>query len=65
MQHALQHARLALPVFSEGDARSRWCLDELVLMMKAPEKVTPVFFRVNPGLDVLKRGLPRYAIFLI
>jgi hypothetical protein len=54
MQHALQHARLVLPVFSEGYADSPWCLDELVLMMKAPEKVLPVFFRVKPDLKDVK-----------
>ena len=56
---ALKEARYVLPVFSEGYANSRWCLDELLLMMRTPDKVMPIFFDIDPGLDALVERLPR------
>ena len=43
IQNALKGAHYVLPILSWGYADSRGCLDELVLMMRAPEKVLPVF----------------------
>ena len=62
MKTALESAHLVLPVFSKSYAESHWCLDELVLMMRKPEKVMPVFYDVGPNLDDLaKKAEERYA----
>ena len=53
MQNALQSARYAMPVFSQGYFDSQWCLDELALMMQSPANVMPVFFDVSPKKDTL------------
>lgn len=59
MQAALAGARIAMPIFSQGYATSKWCLDELVIMMRAPERVMPVFYDVGPNLDSLITNLPK------
>jgi len=61
MKTALESAHLVLPVFSKSYAESHWCLDELVLMMRKPEKVMPVFYDVGPNLDDLAKKAERYA----
>ena len=59
MQTALQGARYVMPVLSEGFCDSRWCLDELVLMMQSPAKVMPVFGEVGADKDALVALLSR------
>ena len=59
MQAALRGARYVMPVISEGYCDSRWCLDELVLMMQSPAKVMPVFWDVGPDKDALAAMLSR------
>ena len=61
MQSALQSAQYLLPVISEGYVNSRWCLDELVLMMHTPEKVISLFLNVRPDKDNLTDLLVRCA----
>ena len=65
MQNELQGARYVMPVISQGYVESRWCLDELVLMMQSPAKVMPVFFDVPPDKDVLADLLFRCAAFIL
>ena len=48
---ALQGAKLVLVIFSEGFASSRWCLEELEVMLQQPGKVMPVFYGVATGLE--------------
>ena len=59
MQNTLQGARYVMPVLSEGFCDSRWCLDELVLMIQSPAKVMPVFYDVGPDKDALVALLSR------
>ena len=59
MQNALRGARYVMPVISEGFCDSRWCLDELVLMMESPAKVMPVFWDVGPDKGALVARLSR------
>lgn len=61
MQNALKGARYTVPILSQDYADSRWCLDELVLMMRAPEKVLPVFLDFDLSQDVPTARLARYA----
>ena len=58
MQNELQGARFVMPVISQGYVDSRYCLDELVLMMRSPEKVLPVYI-VPPDKDRLAELLLR------
>ena len=61
MQNALQHARFVMPVISQGYVDSRWCLDELVIMMASPANVMPVFYDITPDSDILIDTLLRCA----
>ncbi|KAK9930164.1 hypothetical protein M0R45_027214 [Rubus argutus] len=51
--NAIQGSRICLIVFSENYADSRWCLDELVHIIKCRDTlgqmVVPIFYRVNPS----------------
>ena len=50
---AIEESRFSLVVFSENYARSRWCLDELVKIMKCRKEmkqtVVPIFYHVDPS----------------
>ena len=59
MQTMLQGARYVMPVISQGYLESRWCLDELVLMMQSPASVMPVFYDIGPDKDALVMMLSR------
>ena len=65
MLKELQGARYVVPVISHGYVESRWCLDELVLMMQSPAKVMPVFFDVPPEKDMLADLLSRCDAFIM
>ncbi|KAF8016473.1 hypothetical protein BT93_H1863 [Corymbia citriodora subsp. variegata] len=58
MMKAIEESRIAVLVFSENYASSRWCLDELVKVMECrrlkKQRVLPVYYKVKPG-DI--RGL--------
>ncbi|XP_039154883.1 disease resistance protein RPV1-like [Eucalyptus grandis] len=58
LMKAIEESRIAVLVFSEDYASSRWCLDELVKVMECRrlkgQRVLPVFYKVKPG-DI--RGL--------
>lgn len=64
---AIQSSRFAAVVISENYVTSRWCLEELRLIMELQEKkeieVVPIFYGVNPS-DVRKQrgnfSLERY-----
>ncbi|KAG4924285.1 hypothetical protein JHK87_049825 [Glycine soja] len=49
---AIDDAKVAVIVFSENYASSRWCLDELVKIMECKRKngqiIVPVFYHVDP-----------------
>ena len=53
LQKALQQSKIAIIVFSKDYASSRWCLDELVMIMErrrtADCRVLPVFYDVDPS----------------
>ncbi|RVW59237.1 TMV resistance protein N [Vitis vinifera] len=51
---AIEESRSAIVVFSETYARSKWCLEELVKIMKCKEErkqmvVIPIFYHVDPS----------------
>ena len=60
MKAALQGARVVIPILSQGYANSRWCMEELALMIRQPASVMPVFYDVGPSLDGLLCKLSRY-----
>ncbi|XP_058768520.1 disease resistance protein RPV1-like [Vicia villosa] len=49
---AINHAKLSIIVFSENYASSRWCLEELVSILKCKKDdgqiLVPIFYHVNP-----------------
>ncbi|XP_058744472.1 disease resistance protein RPV1-like [Vicia villosa] len=49
---AINHAKLSIIVFSENYASSRWCLEELVSILKCKNNdgqiLVPIFYHVNP-----------------
>ena len=45
INEALRGVRVHLAIFSKGYAESKYCLNELLDMMKSPEKIIPVFFQ--------------------
>jgi hypothetical protein len=53
LQEAIQQSKIAIIVFSKNYAWSRWCLDELVMIMERRRTtgsiVFPVFYDVDPS----------------
>ena len=53
LQHAIQESKACVVVFSENYGSSRWCLDELVHILKCKERhgqtVVPIFYHVLPN----------------
>ncbi|CAL2240945.1 unnamed protein product [Prunus armeniaca] len=54
LQKAIKHSRTSVIVFSKDYASSRWCLDELVMILErkrisADHVVLPVFYDVDPS----------------
>ncbi|XP_011012496.1 PREDICTED: TMV resistance protein N-like isoform X2 [Populus euphratica] len=53
LQKAIQESKISIIVFSKGYASSRWCLDELVMIMERKRNadciVFPVFYHVDPS----------------
>nr|ABF81449.1 TIR-NBS type disease resistance protein [Populus trichocarpa] len=53
IQKAIQQSKISIIVFSIDYARSRWCLDELVMIMERKRTtnsiVLPVFYDVDPS----------------
>ncbi|XP_061984301.1 disease resistance protein RPV1-like isoform X4 [Populus nigra] len=53
LQKAIQQSKIAIIVFSKNYAWSRWCLDELVMIMERKRNgdciVFPVFYHVDPS----------------
>ncbi|XP_004292718.1 PREDICTED: TMV resistance protein N-like isoform X1 [Fragaria vesca subsp. vesca] len=50
---AIEQSRISIIVFSKNYASSRWCLDELVHILKCKQKygriVIPVFYEIDPS----------------
>jgi hypothetical protein len=56
---AIQESKISIVVFSKGYASSRWCLDELVEILKCKNRKTgqivlPIFYEIDPS-DVRKQ----------
>ncbi|XP_021801331.1 TMV resistance protein N-like [Prunus avium] len=54
LQKAIKHSQTSVIVFSEDYASSRWCLDELVMILErkrtsADHVVLPVFYNLDPS----------------
>lgn len=45
---AIKGASLHIAIFSPTYAESKWCLEELVLMLKSKATILPVFYKVKP-----------------
>lgn len=58
LSKAIEESKVAIVVFSEYYPRSRWCLDELEMIMRSRgekgQTVIPVFYHVDPS-DVRKQ----------
>ncbi|XP_031101777.1 TMV resistance protein N-like [Ipomoea triloba] len=59
-EKAIQNSRISIIVFSKDYASSRWCLDELVEILKCKEirnqVVLPIFYNVNPSQVAKQTG---------
>jgi len=45
---AIEVASVHIAIFSENYAESKWCLEELVLMLNSRGTILPVFYNVKP-----------------
>ncbi|KAL3740102.1 hypothetical protein ACJRO7_021391 [Eucalyptus globulus] len=69
LMRAIEESHIAIIVFSEDYASSRWCLEELLKIMECKEKnglmVFPVFYEVEPrevreGRESYKRAMDNH-----
>eukprot|EP00253_Pinus_taeda_P007810 PITA_07810 len=49
IKEAIRTASVHVAIFSPNYAQSRWCLDELALMVESGSTIIPVFHNVNPS----------------
>eukprot|EP00253_Pinus_taeda_P035300 PITA_35300 len=49
IEGAIATASVHVAIFSPRYAESKWCLDELLLMLKSGATIIPVFYHVNPS----------------
>ncbi|XP_077244203.1 disease resistance protein RPV1-like isoform X2 [Tasmannia lanceolata] len=47
LSKAIQHSRIAVPIFSKNFVSSRWCLEEITHMIDYKKHILPVFFDVE------------------
>jgi len=66
LERAIRSASVHVAILSPKYAESRWCLDELLLMMESGALIIPVFYHVQPAqlrwTDPSKNGV--YALAL-
>ncbi|GLJ33636.1 hypothetical protein SUGI_0676080 [Cryptomeria japonica] len=66
LKNAIFSASIHIAIFSQGYAKSAWCLAELVLILQSGVKVIPVFYDVAPsdlryiGKDVYAEAFANY-----
>ncbi|KAF7851309.1 hypothetical protein BT93_L4137 [Corymbia citriodora subsp. variegata] len=69
LMRAIEESRIAIIIFSENYASSRWCLEELAKIMECKEQdrliVFPVFYKVEPrevrwGRESYRRAIARH-----
>jgi hypothetical protein len=49
IQDAIKTASVHVAIFSPRYAESKWCLDELHLMVESGKPIIPVFYHVHPA----------------
>ena len=53
---AIRTASVHVAIFSPSYAQSRWCLDELLMMLDSGSTIIPIFYGVNPSVLRWTRG---------
>ncbi|KAH9289158.1 hypothetical protein KI387_033275 [Taxus chinensis] len=62
IKEAIRTSSVHIAILSPGYATSRWCLDELCLMVESKAYIIPVFYRITPeDLTLLQCGKGVYA----
>ncbi|XP_030476018.1 disease resistance protein L6-like [Syzygium oleosum] len=65
---AIHQSKISIPVFSRGYASSKWCLQELVHMVKCKKTrgqiIVPIFYDVAPREVQLRTGVYKGASYL-
>ncbi|XP_030440158.1 disease resistance protein L6-like [Syzygium oleosum] len=64
--HAIHQSKISIPIFLRGYASSRWCLQELVYMVKCKKTrgqiIMPIFYDVTPREVRLQTGVYGMAL---
>jgi len=61
LKAAIGSASVHIPIFSPNYAKSSWCLNELLLMLKSRKTIIPIFYGVKP--DVLRWTLGGNGVY--
>ncbi|XP_057837034.2 disease resistance protein RPP5-like [Cryptomeria japonica] len=58
LKNAINSASVHIAIFSQGYARSAWCLAELAIIIQTGVKIIPVFYDVSPSdLRYIEKGV--------
>jgi hypothetical protein len=63
IEGAIATASVHVAIFSTRYAESKWCLDELLLMLKSGATIIPVFYHVKPSELRWTRGEGKSGVY--